>query len=147
MCAGGLLCPNMGARQMYGKLTLQRSTRQPTQKLTRQFHKCACHESSPGHKHGRLVCCRYTTGAAADGLAQRNFSCNLKFLVTHSSGKNQKFVCCEVSCCVAKVTLRTKRPRALATCGAYTSADLGSTYNSHKHKKLFRTQVALSMFL
>ena len=25
--------------------------------------KCARRESSPGHKHGRLVCCRYTTGA------------------------------------------------------------------------------------
>ena len=24
---------------------------------------CACRESNPGHKHGRLVCCRYTTGA------------------------------------------------------------------------------------
>ena len=24
---------------------------------------CACRESSPGHKHGRLVCCRYTTGS------------------------------------------------------------------------------------
>ena len=25
--------------------------------------KCACRESNPGHKHGRLVCYRYTTGA------------------------------------------------------------------------------------
>ena len=24
---------------------------------------CACRESNPGHKHGRLVCCHYTTGA------------------------------------------------------------------------------------
>ena len=24
---------------------------------------CACRESSPGHKHGKLVCYRYTTGA------------------------------------------------------------------------------------
>ena len=24
---------------------------------------CACRESNPGHKRGRLVCCRYTTGA------------------------------------------------------------------------------------
>ena len=24
---------------------------------------CACRESNPGHKHGRLVCYRYTTGA------------------------------------------------------------------------------------
>ena len=24
---------------------------------------CACRESNPGHKHGKLVCCRYTTGA------------------------------------------------------------------------------------
>ena len=24
---------------------------------------CASRESSPGHKHGSLVCCRYTTGA------------------------------------------------------------------------------------
>ena len=24
---------------------------------------CACRKSNPGHKHGRLVCCRYTTGA------------------------------------------------------------------------------------
>ena len=24
---------------------------------------CACRESNPGHKHGSLVCCRYTTGA------------------------------------------------------------------------------------
>ena len=23
---------------------------------------CACRKSNPGHKHGRLVCCRYTTG-------------------------------------------------------------------------------------
>ena len=28
-----------------------------------QRPKCTCRESSPGHKHGRLVCCRYTTGA------------------------------------------------------------------------------------
>ena len=86
---GALLCPDMGARQMYGKLTLQRSTRQPTQKLTRQFHTRACRESSLERKHGRLACCRYTTGASADGLAQRNCSCNLKFLVTRSMGKNQ----------------------------------------------------------
>ena len=24
---------------------------------------CACRGSNPGHKHGRLVCCHYTTGA------------------------------------------------------------------------------------
>ena len=29
----------------------------------RVCEQCTCRESSPGHKHGRLVCCRYTTGA------------------------------------------------------------------------------------
>ncbi len=32
--------------------------------------KCTCRESSPGHKHGRLVCCRYTTGADASFIRQ-----------------------------------------------------------------------------
>ena len=32
---------------------------------------CASRESNPGHKHGRLVCYRYTTGAlASQWLAQ-----------------------------------------------------------------------------
>ena len=38
------------------------------QKHTRSFARvcklyCACWESNPGHKHGRLACCHYTTGA------------------------------------------------------------------------------------
>ena len=29
---------------------------------------CACRESNLGHKHGRLVCCRYTTGALVHAM-------------------------------------------------------------------------------
>ena len=32
---------------------------------TRRNCFCACWESNPGHKHGRLVCCHYTTCAHA----------------------------------------------------------------------------------
>ena len=31
---------------------------------------CARRESNPGHKHGRLVCCRYTTGAMTQAKKQ-----------------------------------------------------------------------------
>ena len=31
---------------------------------------CARRESNPGHKHGRLVCCRYTTGAMRQAKKQ-----------------------------------------------------------------------------
>ena len=29
---------------------------------------CVCRESNPGHKHGRLVCCRCTTGALVHAM-------------------------------------------------------------------------------
>ena len=39
--------------------------------LSSPLRQCACRESSPGHKHGRLVWCRYTTCA----LLQRFSGC------------------------------------------------------------------------
>ena len=36
-----------------------------TSSATRRNCFCACWESNPGHKHGRLVCCHYTTCAHA----------------------------------------------------------------------------------
>ena len=43
---------------------------QKPQKNSAFTWQCACRESSPGHKHGRLVCCHYTTGASGCLLIQ-----------------------------------------------------------------------------
>ena len=37
----------------------------PRTQYQAQLAKCTCRKSNPGLKHGRLVCCRYTTGALA----------------------------------------------------------------------------------
>ena len=71
---------------------------------------CACRESNPGHKHGRLVCCRYTTCACDAALHGR---------------------LCGTPVCA----LRRRRRRAVWGCGRCTirmgSATLGKNQNSH----------------
>jgi len=41
--------------------------------IAKKKAECASRESNPGHKHGRLVCYRYTTGALASHTLLREF--------------------------------------------------------------------------
>ena len=51
------------------------------------FCDCACWESNPGHKHGRLVCCHYTTCAYA---ARQSKGPNFQRLMLHFASGAQR---------------------------------------------------------
>ena len=51
------------------------------------FCGCACWESNPGHKHGRLVCCHYTTCAYA---ARQSKGPNFQRLMLHFASGAQR---------------------------------------------------------
>ena len=63
-------CPTLPTPRMPGAFKWGQILFSKTLLLVLLQGMCARRESSPGHKHGRLACCRYTTGAVTQAKKQ-----------------------------------------------------------------------------